>query len=154
MVKCILILVMQYVLQFGDIESSIIIRTQGKAYISVQLFRGFTEEGIYAKSLLVKRNRETVACVNFPSSEDVKNLSLKIRKYREGCVLECLYGGGNDLYSRRFYFKCTNDDLYLYKVVGTHTLPNSDKATTENKAIQPLVNIRDFNILQYLENTP
>ena len=35
--------------QIQDIESSIIISTQGKKYFVVQLLRGLTEEGFYTR---------------------------------------------------------------------------------------------------------
>ena len=51
-------------------------------------------------------------------------------------------------------FKCANEDLYLYEVVGTHEIPNSNKKVTERKNIQPQISIGSFDILRYLENTP
>ena len=90
----------------------------------------------------------------FPSSEDCKNLSVYIRKHKGGFLLKCLYGGGDDIYSRSCYFKCANEDLYLYEVVGTHEIPNSNKKVTERKNIQPQISIGSFDILRYLENTP
>lgn len=35
--------------QTDDVESSITIRTQAKAYFLVQLYRGFAEDGTYTK---------------------------------------------------------------------------------------------------------
>jgi hypothetical protein len=64
--------------QIQDIESSIIIRTQEKKYFVVQLLRGLTEEGFYTRFLIVKKNKKTIARIAFPSSEDVKNLSVNI----------------------------------------------------------------------------
>ena len=90
----------------------------------------------------------------FPSSEDRKNLSVQIRKHEGGFLLKCLYDGGDDIYSRSCYFKCANEDLCLYKVVGTHEMPNSNKIVTERKNIQPQISIGSFDILHYLENTP
>lgn len=37
--------------QTDDVESSITIRTQAKAYFLVQLYRGFAEDGTYTKFL-------------------------------------------------------------------------------------------------------
>lgn len=140
--------------QIVDIESVITIRTQEKHIFVVQLFSRVTEEGFYIKSLLVEKNKKTIANIEFPSSEDIKNFSVNIKKHKKGCMLECFYGGGDNLYSRRFYFKCVKDNMYLYKVVGTHTIPNSDKNVTEKIYIQPQIDIRNFNILNYIENTP
>lgn len=131
-----------------------IIRTQLKTNFVVQLFSRFTEKEGYIKSLLVEKNKKAIANIDFPSSEDIKNFSVNIKKHKKGCMLECFYGGGNNLYSRRFYFRCAKDNLYLYKVVGTHTKPNSDKIVTEKTYIQPQIDIRNFNILNYIENTP
>lgn len=64
--------------QIQDIESSIIIRTQEKKYFVVQLLRELTEEGFYTRFLIVKKNKKTIARIAFPSSEDVKNLSVNI----------------------------------------------------------------------------
>lgn len=141
-------------LQTDDVESSITIRTQAKAYFLVQLYRGFAEDGTYTKFLHVKKDGKTVANIVFPSSEDCKNLSVYIRKHKGGFLLKCLYGGGDDIYSRSCYFKCANEDLYLYEVVGTHEIPNSNKKVTERKNIQPQISIGSFDILRYLENTP
>lgn len=142
------------VLQTVDMESAITIRTRKKTYFVVQLFSGFTGDGLLGKSLLVENNKKAIANVNFPSSEDIKNFSVNIAKHKKGFILECLYGGGNNLYSRHFYFKCDKDSMYLYKIIGTHTTPNSDKIITEKKYMQPRIDVRDFNILNYLENTP
>lgn len=140
--------------QTDDVESSITIRTQAKAYFLVQLYRGFAEDGTYTKFLHVKKDGKTVANIVFPSSEDCKNLSVYIRKHKGGFLLKCLYGGGDDIYSRSCYFKCANEDLYLYEVVGTHEIPNSNKKVTKRKNIQPQISIGSFDILCYLENTP
>ena len=142
------------VLQTVDMESAITIRTRKKTYFVVRLFSGFTEDGLLGKSLLVENNKKAIANVNFPSSEDIKNFSVNIKKHKKGFILECLYGGGNNLYSHHFYFKCDKDSMYLYKIIGTHTTPNSDKIITEKKYMQPRIDVRDFNILNYLENTP
>ena len=165
--RCILILMIiciTFPLQIGkgnasvsqtvDVESAITIRTHKKTYFVVQLFSGFTEDGLLGKSLLVENNKKAIANVNFPSSKDIKNFSVNIKKHKKGFILECLYGGGNNLYSRHFYFKCDKDSMYLYKIIGTHTTPNSDKIITEKKHMQPRIDVRDFNILNYLENTP
>lgn len=114
----------------------------------------FTEEGFYNKSLFVEKNKKTIAKIKFPSSEDIKNFSVKIKKHRKGVILECFYGGGNNLYSRHFYFKCDKDGMYLYKIIGTHTTPNSDKTMTDKKYIQPQIDISDFDIVNYIDNTP
>ena len=79
---------------------------------------------------------------------------LKETLNKGGFLLKCLYGGGDDIYSRSCYFKCANEDLYLYEVVGTHEIPNSNKKVTERKNIQPQISIGSFDILRYLENTP
>ena len=144
----------EYVPQMVDKESVIIIRTDKKTYFSVQLFCRFTEEGFYNKSLFVEKNKKTIAKIKFPSSEDIKNFSVKIKKHRKGVILECFYGGGNNLYSRHFYFKCDKDGMYLYKILGTHTTPNSDKTMTDKKYIQPQIDISDFDIVNYIDNTP
>ena len=143
----------EYVPQMVDKESAIIIRTDKKTYFSVQLFCRFTEE-VYNKSLFVEKNKKTIAKIKFPSSEDIKNFSVKIKKHRKGVILECFYGGGNNLYSRHFYFKCDKDGMYLYKIIGTHTTPNSDKTMTDKKYIQPQIDISDFDIVNYIDNTP
>lgn len=143
----------EYVPQMVDKESAIIIRTDKKTYFSVQFCR-FTEEGFYNKSLFVEKNKKTIAKIKFPSSEDIKNFSVKIKKHRKGVILECFYGGGNNLYSRHFYFKCDKDGMYLYKIIGTHTTPNSDKTMTDKKYIQPQIDISDFDIVNYIDNTP
>lgn len=140
--------------QTADVESAVTIRIHKKIYFVVQLFSGFTEDGLLGKSLLVENNKKAIANVNFPSSEDIKNFSVNIKKHKKGFILECLYGGGNNLYGRHFYFKCDKDSMYLYKIIGTHTTPNSDKIITEKKYMQPRIDVRDFNILNYLENTP
>ena len=86
--------------QTDDVESSITIRTQAKAYFLVQLYRGFAEDGTYTKFLHVKKDGKTVANIVFPSSEDCKNLSVYIRKHKGGFLLKCLYGGGDDKIGR------------------------------------------------------
>lgn len=116
---------------FVDIESSITIRTHRKTYFCIQLFRKFTEDGFYRKSLLVKNNNKDIASIDLPSSEDVKNFSVNMKKHKKGFVLECSYGGGNNLYSRHFYFKGDKDSMYLYKIIRMHSKPNSDKIITE-----------------------
>ena len=72
--------------QIQDIESSIIISTQGKKYFVVQLLRGLTEEGFYTRFLIVKKNKKTIARIAFPSSEDVKNLSVNINNNNNDCA--------------------------------------------------------------------
>lgn len=69
--------------QIQDIESSIIIRTQEKKYFVVQLLRELTEEGFYTRFLIVKKNKKTIARIAFPSSEDVKNLSVNINNKKK-----------------------------------------------------------------------
>lgn len=135
------------------VESTIKICTKENLFFSIQLLNFFSEEGNY-KLLCVKRDGRHIANVKLPSSEDVKNLKTNIRKYRNDCILECLYGGGDNLYSRHFYFRCKNDNLYLYKVESMHTIPNAKTDATEETYIRPLVNIRNFDILNYLDNTP
>ncbi len=139
--------------QSKDVESTIKICIKEKICFSIQLLNFFSEEGNY-KLLCVKRNGRHLANVKLPSSEDVKNLKTHIRKYRNNCILECLYGGGDNLYSRHFYFRCKKDNLYLYKVVSKHIVPNVDKKEINEKCIQPLINIRNFKVLHYLDNTP
>lgn len=144
----------EYVPQIVDKESAIIIRTDKKTCFSVQLFSRFTEDGLYNKSLLVEKNKKTITKINFPSSENIKNFSVNIKKHKKGFVLECFYGGGDNLYSRHFYFKCDKDSMYLYKITGTHITPNSDKTMTDKKYIQPQIDISDFDIVNYIDNTP
>ena len=141
--------------QIQDIESSIIISTQEKKYFVVQLLRGLTEEGFYTRFLIVKKKqKKTIARIAFPSSEDVKNLSVNINKNNNDCILECNYGGGDNFYSRYFYFRCAKGGLYLYKIVGTHFIPDSDKKIIKKRYIHPQINIKRINFLYYLENTP
>lgn len=123
---------------FVDIESSITIRTHRKTYFCIQLFRKFTEDGFYRKSLLVKNNNKDIASIDLPSSEDIKNFSVNMKKHKKGFILECSYGGGNNLYSRHFYFKGDKDSMYLYKIIGMHSKPNSNKIITEKKYIYDL----------------
>lgn len=139
---------------FVDIESSITIRTHRKTYFCIQLFRKFTEDGFYRKSLLVKNNNKDIASIDLPSSEDIKNFSVNMKKHKKGFILECSYGGGNNLYSRHFYFKGDKDSMYLYKIIGMHSKPNSNKIITENIYIRPQIDIRNFNIVNYIDNTP
>ena len=141
------------VLQTYDIKSSIVIRIQEKVCFVVQLLNGFTEKGIYSETLSIKKNKQEITRINLPSSEEIKNINVNIRKYRTGFILEAFYGGGNNLYNRRFYFKCAKSSLYLYKIVGKHIAPNSNKKIVEIKNIQPRIDIKDFKILSYLENT-
>ncbi len=131
--------------QICDVESSIIIRTQEKEYFVVQLFRGFTKEGEFVKKLLISKNRKDIVSIVLPSSEEVKNFDANIKKYRTGFILETLYGGGENFYTRSFYFKCIKGNLFL---------PNSDKKLVNTKNIRPQINVRNFNIQYYLENTP
>lgn len=140
--------------QICDVESSIIIRTQEKEYFVVQLFRGFTKEGEFVKKLLISKNRKDIVSIVLPSSEEVKNFDANIKKYRTGFILETLYGGGENFYTRSFYFKCIKGNLFLYEIVGTHIIPNSDKKLVNTKNIRPQINVRNFNIQYYLENTP
>lgn len=141
-------------LRQNGVESTISIKAQGKTYFVVQLFSRFTEDGEYIKSLHVEKNKKTIANINFPSSEDIKNFSVNIKKQRKNCILECFYGGGDNFYSRLFYFRCAKDNLYLYKIIETHTIVNSDKVITKKQYMQPQINITKFNILNYIENTP
>lgn len=143
-----------YASQISDIESAIVVCAQAKTFFTVQLYRTLTKEGAYVRSIFVKKNDEAVANIILPSSEEVKNLSVKVKKYKKGCVFECFYGGGDNFYSRCFYFKCANGKLVLYQVVGTHSVVDSDKIVTEKKNIRPHINIKNFNILNYLENSP
>lgn len=144
----------EYVPQIVDKESAIIIRTDKKTCFSVQLFSRVPEDGLYNKSLLVEKNKKTIAKINFPSSENIKNFSVNIKKHKKGFILECFYGGGDNLYSRHFYLKCDKDSMYLYKIIGTHITPNSDKTMTDKKYIQPPIDISDFDIVNYIDNTP
>ena len=73
------------------VESTIKICVKENLCFSIQLLNFFSEEGNY-KLLCVKRNGRHIANVKLPSSEDVKNLKAHIRKYRNDCILECLYG--------------------------------------------------------------
>ena len=106
------------------------------------------------KKLLISKNRKDIVSIVLPSSEEVKNFNANIKKYRTGFILETLYGGGENFYTRSFYFKCIKGNLFLYKIVGTHIIPNSDKKLVNTKNIRPQINVRNFNIQYYLENTP
>lgn len=130
------------------------IRTKEKEYFVVQLFSGFTKEGEFVRKLLINKNRESIVNIVLPSSEDVKNFNANIKKCKTGFILESFYGGGDNFYTRSFYFKCIKGNLFLYKIVGTHTIPDSDKKVVNTKNIKPEINIRNFNIRSYLENTP
>lgn len=163
--RCILILIIYIVFPFqigkgnicvsqiSNMESAIIIRTQKTCFV-VQLFSGFTEDGGHSKYLLVEKNKKAIANIKFPSSEDIKNFSVNIKKHKKGFILECFYGGGNNLYSRHFYVRCTKDSMYLYKIIGTHTTPNSNKIITEKKHLQPQIDIKKINVVNYIDNTP
>ena len=67
---------------FVDIESAITIRTHRKTYFCIQLFRKFTEDGFYRKYLLAKNNNKDIASIDLPSSEDIKNFSVNMKKQK------------------------------------------------------------------------
>lgn len=137
-------------------ESSVIMRTPSNSFYFIQLFRDFTDEGYYAKFLLVTKNGQPAKNIILPSSEDIKNFSATIKQYdNKWCIIECQYGGGDNMYSRSFYFKCKDDDLYLYKckAIGMHLVGDSYKKSSEKLKVQP-ISIMDFDTLPYLENTP
>lgn len=138
----------------GDIDTTVFIRAHEETYFLVQLLNEFIEDGGHIKSLHVEKNEKTIANIKFPSSEEVKNFSVNIKERRNGFRLECFYGGGNNLYNRRLYFKCANDNLYLDKIVATRTMPNSNRIIKEETDIQPRIDIRNLDILNYIENTP
>ena len=137
------------------LEGAIVMRTSSNSYYFVQLFHDLTDEGDYIKRLLVTKNDQIVASIKLPSSEDVKNLSAVVKQYGKWCVLKRSYGGGDDMYSRNFYFKCDNEDLVLvkYKAAGMHFIKKSYRKKSEKINIRP-IKIEDFNILPYLENAP
>lgn len=80
-----------------------------------------------------------------------ERLSSNVDNFR---LVDDFYGGGDNFYSRLFYFRCAKDNLYLYKIIETHTILNSDKVITKKQYMQPQINITKFNILNYIENTP
>ena len=131
-------------------------RTPSNSFYFIQLFRDFTDEGYYAKFLLVTKNGQPAKNIILPSSEDIKNFSATIKQHdNKWCIIECQYGGGDNMYSRSFYFKCKDDDLYLYKckAIGMHLVGDSYKKSSEKLKVKP-IRIMDFDTLPYLENTP
>ena len=137
-------------------EASAIMRTPSNSYCFIQLFRELSDEGDYVKFLLVTKNGQPIKRIELPSSEDVKNFSINIKQHdNKWCVIECHYGGGDNMYSRSFYFKCKDDDLYLYecKAIGMHLVGDLYKESSEKLKVQP-ISIMDFDILPYLDNTP
>lgn len=105
---------------------------------------------------MVTKNGQPAKNIILPSSEDIKNFSATIKQHdNKWCIIECQYGGGDNMYSRSFYFKCKDDDLYLYKckAIGMHLVGDSYKKTSEKLKVQP-ISIMDFDTLPYLENTP
>lgn len=137
-------------------EASAIMRTPSNSYYFIQLFRDLTDEGDYVKFLLVTKNGQPAKNIILPSSEDIKNFSATIKQHdNKWCIIECQYGGGDNMYSRSFYFKCKDDDLYLYKckAIGMHLVGDSYKKSSEKLKVQP-ISIMDFDTLPYLENTP
>ncbi|ARB05453.1 TPA: hypothetical protein ACJJSJ_000456 [Neisseria meningitidis] len=139
----------------NDIDTSIVIQTQGQKCIIVQLINKFTDTEGLTKILLIKKdNKEAYISKTLPSADDIKNLNININKYRTGFILKVQYGGGDNFYNRDFYFKWTKGGFFLYKIVGTHVKPNFTKSIITVKNILPFINIRDFNIQCFLENTP
>ena len=137
----------------NDIDTSIVIQTQRQKCVIVQLINKFTDTEGLTKILLIKKDKKLIS-KTLPSADDIKNLNININKYRIGFILKAQYGGGDNIYNRNFYFKWTKGSFFLYKIVGTHVKPNFAKSITTIKNILPFINIRDFNIQCFLENTP
>lgn len=70
-----------------DKDSAIIIRTQANTHFVVRLLSGYTEEGFHIKTLIVENNNQTIAAMNFPSSENIKNFSVNIKKHKKDLYL-------------------------------------------------------------------
>ena len=138
----------------NDIDTSIVIQTQRQKCIIVQLINKFTDTEGLTKILLIKKDKKKLISKTLPSADDVKNLNISINKYRTGFILKAQYGGGDNFYNRDFYFKWIKSSFFLYKIVGTHAKPNFTKSIITVKNILPFINIRDFNIQCFLENTP
>ena len=111
-------------------------------------------EKIIIQQTLIKKDKKKLISKTLPSADDIKNLNININKYRIGFILKAQYGGGDNIYNRNFYFKWTKGSFFLYKIVGTHVKPNFTKSIITIKNILPFINIRDFNIQYFLENTP
>lgn len=137
----------------NDIDTSIVIQTQRQKCIIVRLINKFTDMEGLTKILLIKKDKKLIS-KTLPSADDIKNLNININKYRMGFILKAQYGGGDNIYNRNFYFKWTKGSFFLYKIVGTHVKPNFAKSIITIKNILPFINIRDFNIKYFLENTP
>ncbi len=138
----------------NDIDTSIVIQTQRQKCIIVQLINKFTDTEGLTKILLIKKDKKKLISKTLPSADDIKNLNININKYRTGFILKAQYGGGDNFYNRDFYFKWIKGSFFLYKIVGTHAKPNFTKNIITVKNILPFINIRDFNIQCFLENTP
>ena len=138
----------------SDIDTSIVIQTQRQKCIIVQLINKFTETEVLTKILLIKKDKKNLISKTLPSADDIKNLNINVNKYRTGFILKAQYGGGDNFYNRDFYFKWTKGGFFLYKIVGTHVKPNFTKSIITVQNILPFINIRDFNIQYFLENTP
>lgn len=138
----------------SDIDTSIVIQTQRQKCIIVQLINKFTETEGLTKILLIKKDKKNLISKTLPSADDIKNLNINVNKYRTGFILKAQYGGGDNFYNRDFYFKWTKGGFFLYKIVGTHVKPNFTKSIITVQNILPFINIRDFNIQYFLENTP
>ena len=138
----------------SDIDTSIVIQIQRQKCIIVQLINKFTETEGLTKILLIKKDKKNLTSKTLPSADDIKNLNINVNKYRTGFILKAQYGGGDNFYNRDFYFKWTKGGFFLYKIVGTHVKPNFTKSIITVQNILPFINIRDFNIQYFLENTP
>ena len=138
----------------NDIDTSIVIQTQRQKCIIVQLINKFTDTEGLTKILLIKKDKKKLISKTLPSADDIKNLNININKYRTGFILKAQYGGGDNFYNRDFYFKWIKGAFFLYRIVGTHVKPNLTKSIITVKNILPFINIRDFNIQCFLENTP
>jgi hypothetical protein len=116
-----------------------------------------TDENVTPKDASILADGETIATLNLPNSGEVKNYSVeKVEKTKEGFKLLADWGGWNNHYNLQYYFRCENQNFYLYKM-HIESIGNKDPGDPNNwkkkeTKIEPNVSIDKFSIPDYLGN--
>lgn len=87
--------------------------------------------------------------------EDIKNFAVtSIEETNTGFKIIVDWGGGNNYYSREFYFVFKGNQFYLSQIMMISYVQEPERTNRILKTIIPQISIAKFNLLDYLENEP
>ncbi len=104
------------------------------------------------KTIILVKNNNLLATIKLPiANDDVKNFSVtKIIETVNGFKILISWGGGNNIYNLEYYFYYKKNEFYFVKLKRKEYGPNT-KVTTKLKNIKPMIAIKNFEIINYID---